>query len=70
MNSATIAKSSLFEAIEPRLRFMAETLREVARRPSALAGGIMLALILAVSLGFPVVYPVDPRRAAWTGDPP
>ena len=60
MNAATIAKSSLFDAIEPRLRFMAETLREVARRPSALAGGILLALILAVSLGFPLVYPVDP----------
>ena len=60
MNATTIAKSPLFDAIEPRLRFMAETLREVARRPSALAGGILLALILAVSLGFPLFYPVDP----------
>ena len=60
MNSTAIAKSPLFDAIEPRLRYMAETLREVARRPSALAGGIMLALILTVSLGFPLFYPVDP----------
>ena len=60
MNATAITKSPLYDAIEPRLRFMAETLREVARRPSALAGGILLALILTVSLGFPLFYPVDP----------
>ncbi|MGB3398935.1 MAG: hypothetical protein WBA34_02045, partial [Candidatus Deferrimicrobiaceae bacterium] len=48
------------EAIEPRMRFMAETLREVARRPSALVGGMMITVILLVSLAFPLIYPVDP----------
>jgi peptide/nickel transport system permease protein len=44
----------------PRLRLMGETVREVARRPSALAGGIMLALILLTSLTFPLFYDVGP----------
>jgi len=60
MNITTIARSPLFDAIGPRLRFMGETLREIARRPSALAGGIMIALVLLTSISFPLVYPVDP----------
>ena len=60
MNAINAAKASLFEAIEPRLRFMGETLREVARRPSALVGGMMIAVVLLVSLSFPIFYPVDP----------
>ncbi|TFG44114.1 MAG: ABC transporter permease [Syntrophobacterales bacterium] len=39
---------------------MAETLREVARRPSALVGGMMITVILLVSLAFPLIYQVDP----------
>ncbi|MCB2147474.1 MAG: ABC transporter permease [Deltaproteobacteria bacterium] len=39
---------------------MAETLREVARRPSALIGGAMIAMVLIVSLSFPLFYSVDP----------
>jgi peptide/nickel transport system permease protein len=39
---------------------MAETLREVARRPSALIGGAMIAMVLLVSLSFPLFYSVDP----------
>lgn len=60
MNAINATKESLFEAIKPRLRFMAETLREVARRPSALVGGMMITVILLVSLAFPLIYPVDP----------
>jgi len=60
MNIPNTAGTSLLEAIEPRLRFMAETLREVARRPSALVGGMMITVILLVSLAFPLIYPVDP----------
>jgi peptide/nickel transport system permease protein len=60
MNAINATKESLFEAIEPRLRFMAETLREVARRPSAMVGGMMIAMVLLVSLSFPFFYPVDP----------
>lgn len=44
----------------PRLRLMGETAREVARRPSALIGGILLLLIAMTSLAFPLAYPVDP----------
>jgi ABC-type dipeptide/oligopeptide/nickel transport system permease subunit len=50
----------LYDVIEPRLRFAAETLREVTRRPSALIGGILLAAVLLVSISFPLFYPVDP----------
>jgi len=32
----------------------------VARRPSALIGGIMIAVVLLISLSFPLVYSVDP----------
>ena len=60
MNAINAAKASLFEAIEPRLRFMAETAREVVRRPSAMVGGVMIAMVLLVSLSFPIFYPVDP----------
>jgi ABC-type dipeptide/oligopeptide/nickel transport system permease subunit len=60
MNTPNTAGTYLLEAIEPRMRFMAETLREVARRPSALVGGMMITVILLVSLAFPLIYPVDP----------
>ena len=60
MNAINTARESLFETIQPRLRFMGETLREVARRPSALIGGAMIAMVLLVSLSFPLVYSVDP----------
>jgi peptide/nickel transport system permease protein len=60
MTTIETSHSPLFEAIEPRLRFMAETLREVTRRPSALVGGIMIAVVLLASLSFPLFYAVDP----------
>ena len=52
--------SKVHDALEPRLRFSAETLGEVVRRPSALVGGILLCLVLLVSASFPLFYPVDP----------
>ncbi len=60
MSAIHDTQSSLLEAVAPRLRFMAETLREVARRPSALIGGAMIAMVLLVSLSFPLFYSVDP----------
>jgi ABC-type dipeptide/oligopeptide/nickel transport system permease subunit len=48
------------EDIGIRLRMAAETTRQVVRRPSALAGGIMLVLILSTSMFFPLFYAVDP----------
>jgi peptide/nickel transport system permease protein len=60
MNKPLTVSSTFTDIAGPRLRFMGETLREVARRPSALAGGILLTLVLLVSIAFPLVYPVDP----------
>ena len=60
MSIEAIRNSRLFDSIEPRLRYAGETLREVSRRPSALVGGVMLAVVLLVSLGFPLLYPIDP----------
>jgi len=48
------------ESLEPRIRLTLETAREVVKRPSALAGGILLLLILMTSVLFPVLYHVDP----------
>lgn len=53
-------KQAATERLGPRLQLMGETAMEVARRPSALAGGILLALILLTSLTFPLFYEVDP----------
>lgn len=50
----------LREKVSPSLRLVADTVREVARRRSALAGGILLFVIFMVSLFFPLVYSVDP----------
>jgi ABC-type dipeptide/oligopeptide/nickel transport system permease subunit len=52
--------SAGMEDIGIRLRMAAETTRQVVRRPSALAGGIMLVLILSTSMFFPLFYAVDP----------
>ena len=60
MNQQTVFKTSIFEIVTPRLRFLTATLREVVRRPSALIGGIMIAAILLISFCFPLFYPVDP----------
>ena len=60
MSAIHDTQASLLEAAAPRLRFIAETLREVARRPSALIGGAMIAMVLLVSLSFPLFYSVDP----------
>ncbi len=48
------------ERFGPRLRLTADTIREVARRRSALWGGIMLCVIFLTSLLFPLFYHVDP----------
>ena len=48
------------ESLEPRIRLTLETAREVVKRPSALAGGILLLLILMTSVLFPVLYHTDP----------
>jgi len=48
------------ESLAPRIRLMLETAREVVKRPSALAGGILLLLILMASISFPFLYHTDP----------
>ena len=60
MNPSLSFTTALADLLGPRLRFMGETLREVARRPSALAGGLLLAMVLMVSIGFPLIYRIDP----------
>lgn len=47
-------------ALVPTLRLWADTLTELKRSRSAVVGGIMLALIVGISLTFPLYYPVDP----------
>jgi len=60
MNQQIVVKPYRFEFITHRLRLMTETLREVVRRPSALVGGIMIAVIVLISIFFPLFYGVDP----------
>ncbi len=48
------------EEILPGSKLLVATVREVGRRPSALAGGTLLILILLTSAFFPVFYSVDP----------
>ena len=55
-----MAFEAILENIEPRLRFLKETATEVARRPSAVVGGVLLVAVVAVSLTFPLYYGVDP----------
>jgi peptide/nickel transport system permease protein len=61
---ATISHESRYrqalENIAPRLRLAMDTGREVMKRPSALAGGILLLFIVAASVSFPLFYPTDP----------
>ena len=58
-NASSIYQYSV-ERLGPPLRLMADTIQEVARRRSALWGGIMLCVIFATSLLFPFFYHVDP----------
>ncbi len=44
----------------PWLRLLADTVKDIVRRPSALAGGILLIVILVTSIGFPLVMHTDP----------
>lgn len=53
-------RQNLGETFGPTWRLTTGTVREVARRKSALAGGILLLAILAASIFFPAVYKVDP----------
>jgi peptide/nickel transport system permease protein len=48
------------EEIVPGSKLLVAAVREVGRRPSALAGGTLLILILLTSAFFPVFYSVDP----------
>ncbi|MDZ7759571.1 MAG: ABC transporter permease [Desulfovermiculus sp.] len=52
--------SSISTNIVLRLKLFMETIREVARRPSALIGGIMLICILGLSISFPLFYNISP----------
>lgn len=52
------------EVLGPPLRLTAETAREVARRRSALVGGMLLSAIVLTSLFFPLFYNVDPLAQA------
>jgi peptide/nickel transport system permease protein len=58
--NAVMNQSVFMEWLVPRLQLLNETLRDVARRPSALLGGILLFGILFTSIFFPLVYTVDP----------
>lgn len=51
---------SSWEALGPPLRLLAETIREVAHRRSALWGAIMISAIFLTSFFFPLFYEVDP----------
>ncbi len=58
-NASSLYQYSV-ERLGPPLRLMADTIQEVARRSSALWGGIMLCIIFSTSLLFPLFYEVDP----------
>ena len=60
MSSKETTAPAIWRNLGPRIRFFRETARELARRPSALAGGILLAIILLTSIAFPLFYSVDP----------
>ena len=63
MNTRATVSPGFRQAVEslvPRIRLTLETAREVVRRPSALAGGILLLLILMASVSFPFLYHTDP----------
>lgn len=49
-----------FRDLRASLRLWGETLKALGRSPGGVAGGMLLALIFATSLGFPAVYPADP----------
>ena len=49
-----------WENLGPPLRLLADTIREVARRRSALWGAVMIAAIFLTSFCFPLFYGVDP----------
>lgn len=51
---------SIRESLGPSAHLMWETAREVARRRSALVGGILLCLIVVTSVSFPLFYRIDP----------
>ncbi|MGA7876085.1 MAG: ABC transporter permease [Desulfoferrobacter sp.] len=51
---------SIRDSLGPSLRLMRETIREVARRRSALVGGILLCFIVLASVSFPLFYHIDP----------
>ena len=57
---AALPPQELLEELTPRLRLFWATTRDVARRRSALVGGVMLLLTILTSLAFPLFYPADP----------
>ncbi len=54
------SESAFFEDLAVRWQQAAETTRQVMRRPSALGGAILLAVIVFTSIFFPLAYGVDP----------
>lgn len=50
------------EYFGPPLRLFIETFKDVAKRPSSLAGGMLLLLILMTSLTFPLFMSTDPLQ--------
>jgi ABC-type dipeptide/oligopeptide/nickel transport system permease subunit len=59
LRTVSISRYSL-ESLGPPLRLIADTLRDVARRSSALWGTVMISAIFLTSLLFPLFYTVDP----------
>ncbi len=61
---AIMAKSDvrdeMFENISSRIQRFSEILKDIFKRPSAMAGGILLLLILLITFFFPLVFHVDP----------
>lgn len=63
MNSKVSESSgagNMADIFVPALRLFLSTLKEVVKRPSSMAGGILLALILLTSILFPLFMHTDP----------
>jgi ABC-type dipeptide/oligopeptide/nickel transport system permease subunit len=60
MSKESSGLMAIIDETGPRLKLLAQTFGEVARRPSALAGGVLLLIILLTSIFFPFFYSTDP----------
>ncbi len=61
-SEAPIYQIFIHDELLPRIRLLGETVREIARRPSALIGGVLFCAIVLTSIGFPLFYNVDPLK--------